>query len=305
MRAITFSQFGGPEVLEVSEVDVPSPGPGQIRVRVSACGVNPYDWKVRRGFFGGDLPKRVGMEIAGVVDALGDGVDAVAVGQTVFGLAVGGGAADFALSAHFAPIPAGLDVVTAAGLPVSLETAYRVLDALGVGAGTTLVINGASGAVGQVAVQVAVARGTQVIGTASEANADLVRGLGAEPVLYGSGLVERVHALGVVRADAAFDTSGGGALADLVELTGGTESVVTIADFEGAEALGVTFSGATSAFYAFSDVAELIGDGRLTPAAVKTFALDQVADAQALSETGHAGAKLVLVLWVSQAGAGA
>jgi NADPH:quinone reductase-like Zn-dependent oxidoreductase len=296
MRAITFSQFGGPEVLEVSEVDVPSPGPGQIRIAVGACGVNAYDWKVRRGFMGGDLPKRVGLEVAGTVDALGEGVSDVAVGDLVYGMAVGGGAADYTLSAHHAPVPAGLDVVTAAGLPVALETAFRVLDALGVGAGTTLVINGASGAVGQVAVQVGVARGATVIGTASAANAEVLRGLGAEPVLYGAGLVERVRALGISSVDAALDSSGGGALADLIALTGTTESVITIADFAGAEALGVTFSGTSSAFYALSAIGGLIADGTFTPPAVRTFPLERVADAQRLSETGHAGAKLVLTV---------
>jgi NADPH:quinone reductase-like Zn-dependent oxidoreductase len=296
MRAITFSEFGGPEVLEVSDVEMPSPGPGRIRVAVAAAGVNPYDWKVRRGMFGGDLPKRVGLEVAGRVHALGEGVEDVSVGDPVYGFAIGGGAAEFTLAEHYAPIPAGVDTRTAGGMAVALETAYRVLGEVGVAPGITLLINGASGAVGQAAVQIAVARGAHVIGTASEANHDLVRGLGAEPVTYGSGLADRVRALGVARVDGAFDAAGGGALAELIELAGGPEFVVTIADFEGAQALGVSFSGQTSAYDGLTEIAALIAAGRFTPPAVRTFTLEQAGEAQELSETGHAGAKLVLTI---------
>jgi NADPH:quinone reductase-like Zn-dependent oxidoreductase len=185
MRAVTFSAFGGPEVLEIVDVPVPEPGPGRIRIAVAAAGVNPYDWKLRRGLMGGEPPKPVGLEVAGRVDALGEGVSDVAVGEPVYGFAIGGGAADYTLSAHYAPIPAGLDRVTAAGLPVALETAFRVLDLVGVGpggaAGQTVLIHGASGAVGQSAVQIARARGARVIGTGSVANHERLQALGAEP----------------------------------------------------------------------------------------------------------------------------
>jgi NADPH:quinone reductase-like Zn-dependent oxidoreductase len=296
MRAVSFSQFGGPEVLEVIDVPIPEPGPGQVRIAVRAVGVNGYDWKLRRGFMGGDLPKRVGLEVAGVVDALGDGVTDVALGDRVFAFAIGGGAADHTLSAHYALIPGGLDFVDAAALPVAVETAHRALDVVGVGAGTTVLINGASGGVGQAAVQVAVNRGAQVIGTASEANHALLRELGAEPVTYGPGLVERVGALGMSPVDAAIDVAGGGALPDLIELTGGTEHVVTIADVEGAEALGVSFSANTSAYYALDEVLRLIEQGRFSLPVQQTFALEEIGAAQSLSEQGHARGKLVLTL---------
>jgi NADPH:quinone reductase-like Zn-dependent oxidoreductase len=296
MRAVSFSQFGGPEVLEVIDVPIPEPGPGQVRIAVRAVGVNGYDWKLRRGFMGGDLPKRVGLEVAGVVDALGDGVTDVALGDRVFAFAIGGGAADHTLSAHYALIPGGLDFVDAAALPVAVETAHRALDVVGVGAGTTVLINGASGGVGQAAVQIAVNRGAQVIGTASEANHALLRELGAEPVTYGPGLGERVRALGMSPVDAAIDVAGGGALPDLIELTGGTEHVVTIADVEGAEALGVSFSANTSAYYALDEVLRLIEQGRFSLPVQQTFALEEIGAAQSLSEQGHARGKLVLTL---------
>jgi NADPH:quinone reductase-like Zn-dependent oxidoreductase len=129
-------------------------------VAVRAAGVNPIDWKLRRGMRDGELPQTTGGEVAGVVDELGDGVTDVAVGDKVFGFAAGGGgAAELALSAEYAPIPPSLDFAGAAGLPVAVETAVRTLDVLGVGAGSTVVINGAAGAVGSAAVQIAVASG--------------------------------------------------------------------------------------------------------------------------------------------------
>ena len=163
----------------------PVPAPGQIRIAVRAAGVNPIDWKMRSGTRGGDLPQTTGREVAGVVDELGDGVTDVAVGDEVFGFAAGGGgAAELALSGDYAPIPPSLDFARAAGLPVAVETAVRTLDLLGVGEGTTLLVNGAAGAVGSAAVQIAVDRGARVIGTASPGNHDYLRSLGAEPTTY-------------------------------------------------------------------------------------------------------------------------
>ena len=136
MRAVQFSEFGGPEVLEIVEVPDPAPAPGQVRVRVHAAGINPIDWKMRRGGpMAGELPQRTGREAAGVVDELGEGVDDVAVGDKVFGFAAGG-AAELVLMSDYAPIPPSLDFAHAAALPVAIETAVRGLDLLGVGDGT-------------------------------------------------------------------------------------------------------------------------------------------------------------------------
>jgi NADPH:quinone reductase-like Zn-dependent oxidoreductase len=160
MRAIRFSRFGGPEVLELVELPDPHPGPGQIRVAVRAAAVNPIDWKMRSGAMGGDLPQTTGREVAGVVDELGEEVTDVAPGDAVFGFAAGGGgAAELALASDYALIPPSLDFAGAAGLPVAAETAVRTMDLLGVGAGTTVLVNGAAGAVGGSALQIARARG--------------------------------------------------------------------------------------------------------------------------------------------------
>ena len=300
MKAVQFREFGGPEVLELVELPDPVPGPGQIRIRVHAVGVNPIDWKVRRGMIGGELPLRIGSEVAGVVDALGDGVDGVATGDRVFGFpAGGGGAAELALLEDYAPIPESLDFAGAAALPVAVETAVRTLDLLNVGSGTTLLINGAAGAVGSSAVQIARRRGARVIGTASEGNHAFLRSLGAEPTTYGDGLVERVRAIAPDGVDAALDAAGGGALPALIELTGDRDRVVTIADFMGAQAAGVRFSGgmgAGRAVHALAEIGAPIDAGEFSLPVAQTFPLDQIGAAQDLSETGHVRGKLVLLV---------
>ena len=258
MKAIRYSEFGGPEVLELVELPDPRPGPGQIRVAVRAVGVNPVDWKMRRGMMRGDLPQSTGREVAGVVDELGEGVTHAAPGDRVFGFAAdGAGAAALALLADYAPIPPSLGFAAAASLPVAVETAVRTLDLLGVGAGSTVLVNGAAGAVGSAAVQIAGARGARVIGTASANNHEYLRSLGAEATTYGEGLVERVREVTPAGVDAAFDAAGGGALPALIELAGGPEHVVTIADFAGAQETGVRFSGGMGAELAVHALTEI------------------------------------------------
>ena len=218
----------------------------------------------------------------------------------MFGFAAGGGgAAELALSVDYAPIPPSLDFAAAAALPVAVETAVRTLDLLGVGPGTTVVVNGAAGAVGSAAVQIAHDRGARVIGTASPGNHDYLRSLGAEPTTYGDGLVERVRALAPDGVDAALDAAGGGVLPALVELAGGPEHVVTIADYQGAEQTGATFSGGMGtgrAVHALREIGELIDSGRFSLPVARTFALEQIAEAHRESETGHVRGKLVLLV---------
>src|SRR4051812_27820573 len=223
MRAVIFNEYGGPEVLQVGDVPEPHPGPGQVRIAVRAAGVNPIDWKMRSGAMREmmplDFPALDGREASGVVDEVGDGASGVAAGDEVFGFAVGGAAGEYAVLDDFARKPSGLSFEEAAGLPVAVETSVRVFTVLGgLSEGQTIVINGAAGGVGAVAVQLAVARGARVIGTASERNHDFLRSLGAEPTTYGEGLVERVRALAPDGIDLAFDTAGKGANPHLIEL---------------------------------------------------------------------------------------
>jgi len=298
VRAIQFTRFGGPEVLELVEVAEPHVTAKQIRVAVEAVGVNPVDWKVRRGMMGGELPQRTGLEVAGVVDEVGAEITDVAAGDAVFG-STGGGAADFAVLEHYAPIPASLDFAAAAALTVAVETATRTLDLIGVSEGDTVLVNGAAGVVGIATVQLAREHGARVIGTASAVNHDYLRSYGAEPTTYGEGLVERVRRLAPDGVDRAIDDAGGGALPALVELAGGPEHVVTIADYEGAQTTGVTMTGGPGsprAWQALGEIGELIAAGRFSVPVAQTFPLEQIAEAHRLSETGHVRGKLVLLL---------
>jgi NADPH:quinone reductase-like Zn-dependent oxidoreductase len=299
MKAVRFSQFGGPEVLEIVDLPDPHAGPGQVRIVVHAVGINPTDWKLRRGLMGGELPQTTGRDVAGVVDEAGEGVTDVTLGDRVFGFSDdGAGAAGLALLTYYAPIPPSLGFAEAAALPVALETATRSLDVLGVGAGSTLLVNGASGGIGSAAVQLAVARGARVIGTASPANHDYLRSLGAEPVAYGEGLARRVRAVAPGGVDVAFDVAGSGVLPELIELADGPEHVVTVTDFDGAKEFGVRFSSgdAGRAVHAIAEIGELIEAGRFSLPVTRTFSLAEIAEAHRLSEEGHVRGKLVLLV---------
>jgi NADPH:quinone reductase-like Zn-dependent oxidoreductase len=303
VKAARFSRFGGPELLEIVDLPDPHPGPGQVRIAVRAAGVNPGDWKKREGLMDPELPQTMGHEAAGVVDELGEGVADVAVGDRVFGLSAEGAAqAELAVLSFYAPIPPSLDFTGAAALPAAVETATRALDQLGVGAGAgsggTLLINGASGSVGSAAVQLAVVRGARVIGTASPANHDYLRSLGAEPVAYGEGLAGRVRVLAPGGVDAALDVAGSGVLPELIELAGGPEHVVTIADFGGAHEHGVRFSrgDAGRAVHALAEIGELIDSGRFSLPVARTFPLAEIAQAHRAGEDGNVRGKLVLVV---------
>jgi NADPH:quinone reductase-like Zn-dependent oxidoreductase len=197
----------------------------------------------------------------------------------------------------FADKPRAMTWEEAAGLPVAVETSVRAMDVVGLGHGETVVINGGSGGVGQAAVQLALARGAKVIATASEANQELLRDLGATPTTYGGGLPARVAELAPDGVDAALDIAGHGALPELVELVGGTERVVTIADFEAAGELGVTATSGSEgrSWQALPLAAGLFEKGEFHLPVDQTFPLAQAAEAQRVSEQGHPRGKLVLV----------
>jgi NADPH:quinone reductase-like Zn-dependent oxidoreductase len=301
MKAVAFTEYGGPEVLHVADVEEPHAGPGQIRIGVRAAGVNAIDWKARSGMLREVMPASFpvidGREAAGVVDEIGPEVSGVAIGEEVFGFAVGGAAAEYAILDDYARKPASVSWEEAAALPVAVETSVRVFTVLGgVHEGQTLVINGAAGGVGAAAVQLARVRGARVIGTASEPNHEFLRSLGAEPTTYGEGLVERVRALAPDGVDLAFDTAGKGGVPDLITLTGDPVRVATIADF-GAAALGVkvTGGGDLRATEALDEAAALAQTGRLRVPIAQTFTFAQAADAHRISEDGHVRGKLVLI----------
>ncbi|MFJ1901144.1 NADP-dependent oxidoreductase [Streptomyces sp. NPDC088115] len=306
MKAVRFSRFGGPEVLEIVDLPDPHPGPGQVRIAVRAAGINASDWKKRQGLMDQELPQTMGYEAAGIVDELGAGVTDAAVGDRVFGFSADGVAqAELAVLSSWAPVPPSLGFAAAAALPAAVETATRALDQLGAGDGGTLLVSGASGSVGSAAVQLAVVRGARVIGTAGPANHGYLRSLGAEPVAYGEGLVERVRALAPDGVDLALDVAGSGVLPELIELAGGPGHVVTLADFVGAREHGVRFSSgdAGRALHALGGIGELIESGRFALPVAETFPLTGVAQAHRAGEGGHARGKLVLLVEAPAPGA--
>ncbi|MFI7614720.1 NADP-dependent oxidoreductase [Nonomuraea terrae] len=315
MRAVQFSEYGPPGVVHVAEVEEPHAGAGRIRVAVRASGISAGETYFRSGMLRDVVPTtfpyRTGVEAAGVVDEVGEGVTGVGVGDEVFGLtdlSARGANADHAVLAAWAPKPAAWSWEEAGGAAGGVETATRVLDRLAVGAGHTVLVQGAAGAVGTVAVQMAVARGATVIGTAGEHNHDFLRSLGAEPTTYGPGLAERVRALAPEGVDAVFDCAGG-ALPDLIAIAGDPSRVVTIADFAAA-AHGVHMSqtaladesgaaiGATAdppALHGLGIAVALAEQGRLRIPVAAAFPLTEAAAAHELSETRHARGKIVLV----------
>jgi NADPH:quinone reductase-like Zn-dependent oxidoreductase len=301
MKAVAFSDYGGPEVLEVRDVPETHAGPGQVRIAVRAAGVNPIDWKVRSGALRQAMqltfPAIDGREAAGVVDEVGDGVTDVAVGEAVFGLTTGGGAAEHAVLEGWARKPTELSFEQAAALPVAADTTGRMIAAVGgVRGGETVVVDGAGGGVGAIAVQVLRARGARVIGTAGPGNQEFLRELGAEPTTYGDGLADRLRALAPEGIDRGFDVAGRGGAAVLAELTGDPGRVVTIADFAAAQrGVQVTTAAQGRAQGALEEAAALAAGGRLHVeiAAVHPFA--GAAEAHRASEGGHVRGKLVLV----------
>jgi NADPH:quinone reductase-like Zn-dependent oxidoreductase len=246
-----------------------------------------------------ELPQTMGHEAAGIVDELGAGVTDVAIGDRVFGFCAAGGAqAELTVLANYAPIPPSLDFADAAALPAATETAARALDQLGVKSGSTVLVNGASGSIGSAAVQLAVIRGARAIGTGSPVSHDFLRGLGAEPVAYGAGMAERVRALAPDGVDLALDVAGSGVLPELIALAGGSEHVITIADFAGAQQHDVRFSRGDGgrALYVLDQIGELVESGGFALPVGATFALADVAEAHRVGEAGGVRGKLVLLV---------
>lgn len=298
MRAVQFSAYGGPDVLQMVTLEEPHPGPGQIRIQVRAASVNPIDWKIRGGMLGGDpeqLPIVLGSDAAGVVEAVGEGVEDVSVGDEVLGL--GSAAhAESALLRVWVPRPASLDWDVAAALPVAAETTVRVLDLLGVGSGDTVLVDGGAGGVGTIAVQTAVARGARVLATGGEGSQDYLASLGATPVRYGEGLADRVRDAAPEGLQAVFDVVGKTPMTELVSLVSDPAQVVSIANF-GAATFGarVTTGGESGdPRVGMAEVVDLAAGGSFT-LPLRTFTLEEAAEAHRLSEAGHVRGKLVLV----------
>ncbi|GCD95720.1 NADP-dependent oxidoreductase [Embleya hyalina] len=306
MKAAIAREFGGPEVLHIAEIPTPHAGPGRVRVRVRAAGVMPFDTALRAGRFPPAMtpgfpaePIVPGNEFAGVVDEVGEGVAGLPPGTEVLGFATTGAYAEFIVvpADQVTRKPPGMPWEIAAGLSGNGQGAHLALRQLSVGPGDIVLINGAAGGLGTIAVQLAKAWGAAtVIGTASEPNHDYLRSLGAVPVTYGPGLVERVRAIAPDGVDAALDAAGPEALRDSVELTGDRDRVLTMISDEAARELGLReWSGARSGEL-LGELADAWSGGGFVVHLRATYALADAARAHRAVETGHGRGKVVLAV---------
>ncbi|MFI9764241.1 NADP-dependent oxidoreductase [Streptomyces sp. NPDC051963] len=307
MKGISYTRYGGPEVLAFGEVADPRLGPDAVLVKVRAAAVNPVDWKCREGYLDGMLqavfPVVPGWDVSGVVVQPGVSVTEFAVGDEVIGYV----REDFLSRGTFAeyvaaPVrtlarkPRNLSYEEAAGLPLAGLTAYQVLvKAIQVKRGETVLVHAAAGGVGSIAVQLARHLGARVIGTASEPNHDFVRSLGGEPVAYGDGLAERVRGLAPEGVDAAFDTVGGEALKVSANLLAPEGRLVSIADAD-------VFDYGGRYYWVRPDAEDLLRLSELAEQGVvsvhvsETFPLEHAADAHRLNQEGRTRGKIVVTV---------
>jgi NADPH:quinone reductase-like Zn-dependent oxidoreductase len=303
MRAMTYDRYGDPSVLRLTDRPLPKVGPGEVLVRVRSAAVNPVDWKLMAGgldsLIGTVFPAIPGWDVAGVVETVGIDVPEVAVGDEVIAYArkdvVHGGTFAEYVSLPVrtvAPKPRTLSWDEAAGLPLAGLTAYQVLTRLGLSTGETVLIHGAAGGVGSLGVQIARTLGARVIGTASERNHDALRALGAEPVVYGDGLAERVRALAPEGVDLVADFVGGVVdVTTAVLRTGGRHA--SIAD-PGVLAVGGQWMWVRPDRDDLTRLAELADRGELAVPVAQTFELADLAEAFGLSQEGHAAGKIAI-----------
>ena len=311
--AVLATSYGGPEVLEVRDVEVPSPRNGQVTIDVRAAGVNPYDYKVYSGAVGSDgsrLPMPLGSEVSGVVTAVGADATGpaglVEVGDEVIGFPVSGGYAGSVTvpATSVIPKPDSLSFEQAAGLCATGVTAYHLLEATGVGLGDMVLVHGVSGGVGLTTAQLAIDRGAKVIGTAAAHRHDTLRDYGITPVEYGDGLADRVRALAADGVDVALDTVGTDEAVDTsLGLVDDHERIATIAAFGRAEQAGIKLLGNGPGADPGSDIRSrarlvltaLAERGLLRVVVARTFPLAEASEAHELVAEGHAGGKVVLV----------
>ncbi|MGH3737576.1 MAG: NADP-dependent oxidoreductase [Micromonosporaceae bacterium] len=293
MKAAAFTEYGPPSVLRLMELPDPVPGSGEVRVRVRAAGVQPFDAKVRRGGWAGRIdvafPAVPGNEFAGVADG--------AAGGEVLGFTTFGCAAEYVVvpASHVVPKPAEMPWEVAGALSASGQTAHMALRAIRVGAGDSVLIHAAAGGVGSMAVQLARAWGATVIGTASARNHPYLASLGATPVGYGDDLVAAVRELAPGGVDAALDCVGGDALAQCVELVDDRDRIGTLVAYDQAKELGVVGIGGSATAERLAELVALWQRGALAVHVRATYPLADAAGAHRDVESGHGRGKVVIL----------
>jgi len=304
-RAIIHETFGGPEVLELREIPEPHAGPGELRVRVAAAGLNPMDWLVSSmpevaEQFGYTVPSGFGYDFAGVVDEVGGGTSSFVVGQRVYGGALGRAVADFVVvktpAEALSPTPEGISDEVASTLSVAGRAAAAALTAIDLRPGDSVLVGGAAGGVGVFVVQLAKLAGATVIGTAAEGTFEFLRQLGAEPVAYGAGLADRVRALapdGVSAATDLFGTETAEAALALGVPPGRISTVAAGPNPPG----GVRATGGIDAQPdALERITDAILAGKITVPIAATFPIEQIREAVTLQAGRHTHGKIVITL---------
>ena len=306
--AVLFREYGEPlDVLVEEHVEVGDPPAAGVRVRVVAAGLNPADGELCRGFMAGHLPRGIGYDVAGTVDAVGAGVEDVARGDLVFGTAdfVGqpsAGLAEFAILNSWCLVPDGLDPVKAAVLPMAVQTATWTLNAMGLEPGNTLLVNGAGATVGFAATQIALRRGARVVATAGPAFTADLEGFGARVTSYGTGTAQRVRELAGGPVDLVLDAAPpkAGTIGELIAATTDPGRVTTISNHDEARALGARVNldhlakavpGATF----LPEYASLTAGGHFRIPIARTYPLAQWREAIELLTSGHPHGKVVVL----------
>lgn len=302
-KAVRFEEYGGVDVLNVVEVPMPEPGQGQVLVQVKAAGINPGEAKIREGLlaerFPATFPSGEGSDLAGIVAGAGDGVTAFAIGDEVIGYTDSRAShAQYVVAAagNLTPKPAAVPWPVAGALFVAGATAYAAVRAVSPKPGEVVVVAGASGGVGSIAVQLARRAGATVVGVASEANHAWLAGHGVLPVSYGDGVADRIRAAATA-VDAFIDTHGGGYVRLALELGVEPARIDTIVSFEAVERYGVKAEGnaAGASASVLAELAGLVAAGELEVPIAATYPLDEVRDAYRRLEQGHLRGKIVLL----------
>ncbi|GAA2170581.1 NADP-dependent oxidoreductase [Agrococcus versicolor] len=299
MRAAAIDAFGLPEVLTVRSMRRPDPQEDEVLVRVMAAGVQRTDAAIRSGWTppGATIqfPQILGNEFAGVIEKVGAGITGFASGDAVLGFRVLDCYAEYVAvpASQIVPKPGGMPWEEAGALSASGQTAHTAIEALGIGEGDTVLVHGAAGGVGTIFTQLAVWAGARVVGTAGAANQDYVRALGADPVVYGDGQLDRIRALAPA-VDVAFDAAGHDNLRDAIHLVEDRRRVATIVDMQLAGELRCRVIRSQRSAERLATLAALTGAARLRVHVRRIYALDEVADAHREVETGHGRGKVVL-----------
>ena len=307
-RAVIYRSFGGPEVHEVQDVPEPHAGPGQVRIKVAAAGLNPMDWGIAQrpdlaAQFGVSLPAGFGFDFAGAVDEAGEGVTDYTVGDRVYGGAMAKAVADYIVlpvehqgSDSISHTPEGISDEVAATLPVAGHTTMACLAKLGLKGGDTVLVGGAAGGVGIFVVQMARLAGARVIGTASEATFGFLRDLGVEPVTYGPGLEERVREMAPDGVTAAIDLFGLETLEAAVALGVAAERITTIAAGPTPpHGVRASWGGETGPDELVA-ITDAIQAGQVTVPIAATFPIEEIHEAVKLQTSRHAHGKVVIVM---------